>query len=78
METKTSIMILYYRMGAAHPFLRYASLLTMAVVNIAGVVLTFLYIFQCRPVNAAFSTVVDGTCIDIIALYLSSTPISSH
>lgn len=76
MATKTSILILYYRMGAAHPFLRYASLSTMAVVNIAGVVLTFLCIFQCHPVNAAFSPNVEGTCIDIITLYLSSTPIN--
>jgi hypothetical protein len=76
MATKTSILILYYRMGAAHPFLRYASLSTMAVVNIAGVVLTFLCIFQCRPVTAAFSPAVEGTCIDIITLYLSSTPIN--
>jgi hypothetical protein len=75
MATKTAILILYYRMSAAHPFLRYPSLFTMTVINIAGVVLTFLYIFQCRPVNAAFS-LVEGRCIDIIALYLLSTPIN--
>jgi hypothetical protein len=75
MATKTAILILYYRIAAAHPFLRYASLFVMAVINIAGIVLTFIYIFQCRPVDAAFS-VVDGTCIDIVALYLSSMPIN--
>jgi hypothetical protein len=75
MATKTAILILYWRMAAAHPFLRYASLVTMAVVDIAGVVLTFLNIFQCRPVAAAF-TDVDGTCIDIVTLYLASAPIN--
>jgi hypothetical protein len=75
MATKTAILILYYRMAAAYPFLRYASLFIMAVINIAGIVLTFIYIFQCRPIDAAFS-MVDGTCIDIVALYLSSMPIN--
>jgi hypothetical protein len=75
MTTKTAILILYYRMAATYPFLRYASLFTIAVINIAGVVLTFLYIFQCRPVTAAFS-LTGGTCIDIVALYLSSMPIN--
>ncbi|GFZ48389.1 hypothetical protein JCM24511_06137 [Saitozyma sp. JCM 24511] len=73
--TKTAILILYYRIAAAHQFLRCASLFTMTVINIAGIVLTFIYIFQCRPVDAAFS-MVDGTCIDIVAVYLSSMPIN--
>ncbi|GFZ44322.1 LOW QUALITY PROTEIN: hypothetical protein JCM24511_02044 [Saitozyma sp. JCM 24511] len=75
MATKTAVLLLYYRIAAAHLFLRYASLFVMAVINIAGIVLTFIYIFQCRPIDAAFS-MVDGTCIDIIALYLSSMPIN--
>jgi hypothetical protein len=44
MATKTAILILYYRFFSAYLFLRYASLFLMAIVNIAGVVLTFLYI----------------------------------
>ncbi|RSH94150.1 hypothetical protein EHS25_003953 [Saitozyma podzolica] len=75
MATKTAILILYYRIAPAHLFLRYASLFVMTVINTAGVVLTFLYIFQCRPVTAAFS-LTGGTCIDIVALYLSSIPIN--
>ncbi|RSH95805.1 hypothetical protein EHS25_000897 [Saitozyma podzolica] len=75
MSTKTAILTLYHRMAAAHPFLRYASLFLMAVVNIAGIVLTFLNIFQCHPISAAFNET-DGTCIDIVALYLSSAPIN--
>ncbi|KAL7420448.1 hypothetical protein Q5752_004398 [Cryptotrichosporon argae] len=74
MATKTAILILYIRMAAAHPFLRYASIATMAVVNIAGIVCTFISIFECRPIGAAF-TARSGQCIDIIALYLSTAPI---
>jgi fucose permease len=75
MTTKMAILILYYRMATAHLFLRYASLATMVVVIIAGIVLTFLNICQCHPISAGYSDV-DGTCIDIIALYLSSAPIN--
>lgn len=75
MATKTAILILYYRIASAYLFLRYASLVVMVIINIAGIVLTFIYIFQCRPINAAFS-LVDGTCIDFVALYLTSMPIN--
>jgi MFS family permease len=75
MATKTAILLLYIRMAAAHPFLRYASYATLGVVNTAGIVLTFLNIFQCRPVRAAFDRD-TGTCIDVVSLYLSSAPIN--
>ena len=76
MMTKTAILVLYVRMSTAHPFLRRASWATMLVVNLAGIVLTFLNIFQCRPVQAAFSGDSSGKCIDVVALYLSSAPIN--
>lgn len=75
MTTKSAILILYYRVGAAHPFFRYASLCTLIIVDIAGIVLTFLNIFQCQPIYAAFSKA-SGTCIDIVALYLSQAPVN--
>jgi hypothetical protein len=75
MATKSAILILYYRVGAVHPFFRYASLCTLIVVDIAGIVLTFLTIFQCQPIYAAFSRA-SGTCIDIVALYLSQAPVN--
>jgi hypothetical protein len=75
MATKTAILLLYIRMAAAHPFLRYASFGTLAIVNTAGIVLTFLNIFQCRPIRAAFDKD-SGTCIDVVSLYLSSAPIN--
>jgi hypothetical protein len=75
MATKTAILLLYIRMAAAHPFLRYASFGTLGIVNTAGIVLTFLNIFQCRPIRAAFDRD-TGTCIDVVSLYLSSAPIN--
>lgn len=75
MATKTAILLLYIRMAAAHPFLRYASYGTLTIVALAGTVLTFLNIFQCRPISAAFGND-DGTCIDVVSLYLASAPIN--
>lgn len=75
MATKTAVLLLYIRMAQAHTFLRYASYATLAIVDIAGIVLTFLNIFQCRPVSSAYTNA-DGTCLDVVTLYLSSAPIN--
>ena len=57
--------------------MRAASYITLAVVNVAGVVLTFLNIFQCRPVRAAFDpSAADAQCISIVTLYLASAPVN--
>ena len=52
--------------------------MTMAVVNIAGIALTLLNIFQCHPVGAAFDSIVPPGqhCTDIITIYLSSAPVN--
>jgi len=76
MATKSAILLLYLRLFTAHPILRYASYATLAIVNLAGLVLTFLNVFQCRPVVAAFTLGREGSCIDLVALYLSSAPIN--
>ena len=75
MATKSAILLLYLRMATAHPFLKIASLFVLAIVNLSGIVLTFLNIFQCRPVAAAF-TDIEGRCIDLVGLYLSSAPVN--
>lgn len=75
MATKSAILLLYLRMATAHRFLKIASLVVLAIVNLAGIVLTFLNIFQCRPVSAAF-TDSEGKCIDLVGLYLSSAPVN--
>jgi hypothetical protein len=72
--TKTAILILYYRLRVVHPFLRRSSLVTLAIFNCGGIVLTFLSIFQCRLISAAFADV-HGTCLDKVSLYLASAPV---
>jgi fucose permease len=75
MATKSSILILYLRLSRnAHKLLRVASWVTFAVVNIAGLVLTFFNVFQCIPVSQVFAPV--GKCIPLITLYLASVPVN--
>lgn len=78
MITKTSILIFYLRLSRnTVKLLRIASHVTLAIVNIAGIVLTFLNVFQCKPVSAVF----DGSgssdqCIPLVTLYLASAPVN--
>ena len=80
MATKTSILIFYLRLSRnTQTILRVASYITLAIVNVAGVVLTFLNAFQCSPVSAAYdptSTNDNSTCISIVTLYLCSAPVN--
>lgn len=78
MATKTSILIFYLRLSRnTNKLLRIASYLTLAVVNIAGVVLTFLNVFQCRPVSSAFNpSITPDQCISLVTLYLASSPVN--
>ncbi|KAE8453898.1 hypothetical protein EG329_007674 [Mollisiaceae sp. DMI_Dod_QoI] len=78
MATKTSILIFYLRMSKnTQSILRIASYVTLAVVNIAGVVLTFLNAFQCSPVAAAYNpSETANQCISITTLYLCSAPVN--
>jgi fucose permease len=78
MVTKTSILIFYLQLSRnTVKLLRIASYVTLAVVNIAGVVLTFIDVFQCKPVGAVF----DGSgstaqCIPLVTLFLASAPVN--
>jgi fucose permease len=57
--------------------LRLASYATLVVVNVAGVVLTFMNAFQCSPVKAAYDpTETADRCISIVTLYLCSAPVN--
>lgn len=78
MATKTSICLFYLTLAKNQQVFKWATIATLVVVNVAGTALTFLNIFQCRPVNGAFENTVppNTKCIDIIALYLSSAPIN--
>lgn len=78
MATKTSICLFYLTLAKNHPVFRWTTIATLVVVNVAGAALTFLAIFQCRPVGAAFDDPIlpSAMCIDIVTLYLSSAPVN--
>ncbi|KAK5095669.1 hypothetical protein LTS08_008063 [Lithohypha guttulata] len=80
MLTKTSIIVFYLSVMSkdADPIFKWCDWITLAVVNIAGLALTCLNIFQCRPIPAGYlyPTPEDASCTDIVTLYLSSAPVN--
>ena len=78
MATKTSICLFYLTLSKNQRVFRWTTIWTLIVVNVAGLALTFLNIFQCRPVHAAFddALIENAQCIDIVTLYLSSAPVN--
>jgi fucose permease len=78
MATKTSILMFYLSLSKTNKIFRICTLATLCIVNVAGLALTFLNIFQCTPISAAFKTPipVQAKCQDIVTLYLSSAPVN--
>ncbi|KAM0200185.1 hypothetical protein ACHAPI_002609 [Fusarium lateritium] len=79
MATKTSILIFYLRLAKhTQRVLRFASWLTLAIVNIAGVILTFMNVFQCRPTQAAWDMNYDehARCIPLLTEFICSSPVN--
>lgn len=80
MVTKTSIIVFFLSVMSkdVDPVFKWCNWLTLALVNIVGIALTFYNIFQCRPVAAGyqFPTPPDAKCTDIVTLYLSSAPVN--
>jgi hypothetical protein len=78
--TKTSILILYIRMSSPlNISFRRAAWALVALVTTAGIVLTFLNVFQCRPVGNAVKLTTKGEddqCINLVYLYLCSAPVN--
>lgn len=76
--TKTSILLFYLTLSKTHKVFRWATLATLIVVNVGGLALTILNIFQCRPVAAAWASPVPDSahCTDIVTIYLSSAPLN--
>ena len=70
MAEKTSILVFYLTLTKANRNFRWATLATMMVVNAAGLILTFVTIFECRPVTAAFvyPTPITARCTDIVTI----------
>lgn len=79
MALKTSILVFYLRLSKnTQQVLRIASWVVLAIVTVAGAVLTLLNVFQCRPVASAFSTVYTGNsqCIPLLTEFICSAPIN--
>ncbi|KAH7149702.1 major facilitator superfamily domain-containing protein [Dactylonectria estremocensis] len=79
MATKTSILIFYLRLAKnTQRVLRFASWLTLAIVNAAGIILTFMNVFQCHPTRAAWDATYDDTakCIPLLTEFICSSPVN--
>ncbi|PWY89222.1 MFS general substrate transporter [Aspergillus heteromorphus CBS 117.55] len=78
MTVKTSFLVFYLSFAKGHPTFRLAIYATLFVVNVAGLVLTFLNVFQCSPVAAAFTSSLRSTakCLNVISLALTSAPVN--
>ncbi|XWW95961.1 hypothetical protein V2A60_003930 [Cordyceps javanica] len=79
MAAKTSILIFYLRLAKnTQIVLRYASWFTLVVVNLAGIVLTFMNIFQCSPIHAAWQAFYNGSanCIPLLTQFICAAPVN--
>lgn len=78
MATKTSICLFYLTLSRNQQVFKWATIGTLIVVNVAGIALTLLNIFQCHPVGAAFEdpTSQGDHCTNIVKIYLSSAPVN--
>ncbi|KAG5953069.1 hypothetical protein E4U53_007038 [Claviceps sorghi] len=79
MAVKTSILIFYLRLAKnTQVVLRYASWATLMVVNVAGLVLTFLNIFQCNPMAAAWTaeSTSAAKCIPLLTEFICAAPVN--
>ncbi|OCT51542.1 putative MFS transporter [Cladophialophora carrionii] len=80
MLTKTSIIVFFLSVMSkdVDPVFKWCNWLTLAVVNLVGLALTFFNIFQCSPVAAGYlyPTPENAACTDIVTLYLSSAPLN--
>lgn len=78
MALKTSMLIFYLRLSKnTQQVLRIASWVVLAIVNVAGAVLTLMNIFQCQPVMAAFSPhTSEAQCIPLLTEFICSAPVN--
>ncbi|RHZ73473.1 hypothetical protein CDV55_108337 [Aspergillus turcosus] len=78
MAVKSSILVFYLTLTRGEKVFRWANYVTLFAVNAAGLALTLVNVFQCHPVAAAYSYPLPPTahCIDILTLYLSSSPVN--
>ncbi|KAK3996747.1 major facilitator superfamily domain-containing protein [Cladorrhinum sp. PSN332] len=78
MATKSSVLVFYLRLARnTQKIMRMASWAVLGVVNVAGVILTFMNIFQCTPMNAAWDITVQPTrCFPLLTEFICSAPVN--
>ncbi|KAH6985650.1 major facilitator superfamily domain-containing protein [Ilyonectria sp. MPI-CAGE-AT-0026] len=79
MATKTSVLIFYLRLAKnTQRVLRFASWLTLGIVNTAGIILTFMNVFQCSPTQGAWDASYDDNtkCIPLLTEFICSSPVN--
>jgi fucose permease len=78
MATKSSILLFYLQIAkGAYRLWRIASYVTLAVVNVGGIVATLLSALRCSPVRRAYEIGAQNLrCISIIDIYLASAPLN--
>ena len=78
MSTKTSILIFYLRLAKnTQKILRLASWAVLSVVLIAGTILTFMNVFQCQPISAAWDVgLKPERCIPLLTEFICSAPVN--
>ena len=78
MTTKTSILVFFLTLSKQQRVFKWTIWATLFVVNGAGLALTLMNIFQCRPMSVTFVDIrpPESRCIDIVTLYLSSAPVN--
>ncbi|KAK4451859.1 major facilitator superfamily domain-containing protein [Podospora aff. communis PSN243] len=78
MATKTSILVFYLRLAKnTQKILRLASWGVLAIVNTAGTILTFMNIFQCHPISAAWdASIRPERCIPLLTEFICSAPVN--
>ncbi|KAJ9155998.1 Fucose permease [Pleurostoma richardsiae] len=78
MATKTSVLIFYLRLSKnTQKVLRAASWVVLGIVNVSGIIITFLNIFQCTPIQATFSTTTeDRKCLPLLTEFLCAAPVN--
>ena len=78
MATKSSILLFFLTLAKQQRVFTWAVWATLFIVNAAGVALTVMNVFQCRPMSAVFDFVPPpgSQCTDMPTFYLSSAPVN--
>jgi hypothetical protein len=72
---KASILAFYIRVFTTQTILRWISWVTLAVVVATAIICTFINIFQCTPISAAWKPV-QANCINLLTEFICASPVN--